>query len=206
LSQLVNHAHRFIRKVDLFRSCCSRIEQQFECGQLRISEVELVYSSSFLSVCAQWEALLEEVLFEAICGEESKKKSNRRLVKFSSKKHLEEILLFPSKKYLGLSSVKDASKLAALFVRKGMPISAIGMSRRSYLSEAVSIRNAIAHQGGYAMREFRRRVPGVLDLRPVKRFPGAFLRHQFRSSPSQRRCELYFAAFKAAANDLAEAW
>lgn len=79
-----------------------------------MTDVELVYTSSFLSVCAQWEALLEEILLEAVCGEESKKKGNINFVTFRHRNHLRNLLLFPSKSYISIESLKRAEELASL--------------------------------------------------------------------------------------------
>jgi len=175
-------------------------------GNIRITDVELVYSSSFLAVCSRWEAFLEEILYEAVCGDTGGVPENRRLASFRNRKHLEQVLLYPGKDYLSISSVREAERLAALFVKDGMPISVIDAQSRTYLQQATWIRNAVAHQSSYALEIFRTKVPGVTQLTPTKRFPGAFLRHEFRQSPSQKRCELYFAVFQKAAKDVAAAW
>ncbi len=141
-----------------------------------------------------------------VCGEASERARRLRLAAFSSRKQFERVLLHPNKKYLGISNVKEAQKITSLFVRDGIPFTAIDDASMTYLQQAVSIRNAIAHQGDHAVKLFRDSVPGVDQLRPAKRFPGAFLRHIFRQSPSQRRYELYFAAYKRSARLIADAW
>jgi hypothetical protein len=206
LSQLAKIADRFNRRVLHFKSCCDRIERQFSLGALRVTDVELVYASSFLSVCAQWEALLEEILLEAVCGETSIKKGNTRLATFKHRNHLRSLLLIPGKNYVSIESLRRAEDMAALFVTNGRPFSAVGDDNRTHIQQAVWIRNAIAHQSAFATGVFRDKVPGVGSLPTSKRSPGAFLRHEFRVSPSQRRYELYFAAFQSAAKQIAEAW
>lgn len=206
MSRLASYANKFVRKVSRFRNCCTRIELQFANGGLRITDVELVYASSFLSVCSQWESFLETMLFEAVCGEKSHKPGNTRLVTFRNRRYLEKVLLFPEKDYISIPSIKHAEELASLFVTKGRPFSAIGDTNRNHIQQAVWIRNAIAHQSSFAVGVFRTKVPGVASLPRSKRSPGAFLRHEFRISPRQRRYELYFAAFQSAANEITQAW
>ena len=204
--QLAKIADRFNRRVLHFRSCCARIERQFNVGGLLATDVELVYTSSFLSVCAQWEALLEEILLEAVCGEKSRKKGNTKLATFKHRNHFRNLLLFPGKSYISIESLKRAEELAALFVVGGRPFSAVAEANRTHIQQAIWIRNAIAHQSAFAIGIFRERVPGVASLPTSKRVPGAFLRHEFRISPGQRRYELYFAAFQSAAREIARAW
>lgn len=206
MSRLSNHADRFVRRVNRYRSCCVRIEREFSWKRLRVTDVELVYSSSFLSVYSQWESLLQEILFEAVCGDESLRRGNRRYATFLTRRHLEEVLLFPGKDYLSIPSLKHAEELATLFIKQGRPISAVSESNRTFLQQAVRIRNAIAHENSFATKLFQKSVPGVGALPRSKRSPGAFLRHEFRTAPRQRRYELYYAAYQSAANEIAAAW
>ena len=208
MSRLSDRADRFVRRVLRYRSCCVRIEHEFARARkrLRVTDVELVYSSSFLSVCSQWESLLEDILFEAVCGEESPRPGNRRYATFKKRKHFEDVLLFPGKDYLSIQNLKHAEELAALFINQGRPISAVSEHNRTLLQQAVQIRNAIAHESSFAMKNFRANVPGVSALPRSKRSPGAFLRHEFRQEPSQRRYELYYVAYQSAAREIAGAW
>lgn len=206
MNRVGNYVDKFIRRVQRYRRCCVRIEEQFARSQLRVTDVELVYSSSFLAVCSQWESLLEEILYEAICGEESSKSGNHRYATFQKRKHLEDVLLFPGKDYLAIPTLKRAEQLASLFIRDGRPISAVSEPNSTFLQQAVQIRNAIAHQSEYAIKKFRHSVPGVSALPHSKRSPGAFLRHEFRLIPSQRRYELYYTAYQSAAVEIANSW
>ena len=206
MSRVSDHAERFVRGVIRYHNCCIRIEKQFARKRLLITDVELVYSSSFLSVYSQWESLLEEILYEVVCGEESPKRGNRRFASFQTRRHLEDLLLFPGRDYLSIPNLKRAQELVALFVNQGRPISAVSDQNRTLLQQAVRIRNAIAHESSFAIGKFRASVPGVSALPRSKRSPGAFLRHEFRKAPSQRRYELYFAAYQSAAYEIADAW
>lgn len=206
MSRLPDLASRFIRLVLRYRRCCIRIEQEFARKRLRITDVELVYSSSFLSVCSQWESFLQDILFETVCGEESVKRGNRRYVTFATRNHLKSVLRFPDKGYLSIPNLKRAEELTALFIRHGRPISVVSEQNRTFLYQAVQIRNAIAHESSFAKQHFQNNVPGVDALPRQKRFPGAFLRHEFRTAPSQRRYELYYAAYRSAAKEISDAW
>ncbi len=206
MSRLSDEADRFKRRLLLYRGCCARIEREYIRKHLRVTDVELVYSSSFLSVCSQWESLLAEIIFEAVTGQESRKVGNERYATFKNKRALIDVLLFPGKDYVSIPTYKHAHAIASLFVRDGRPISAVSESNRTFLQQAGLIRNAIAHESSFAIAKFREKVPGVGSLPRSKRSPGAFLRHEFRISPSQRRYELYFAAYQSAASEIASAW
>lgn len=206
MSQLNRSVEEFRNHISRLGNCCLRIEDQFARGRLRITDVELVYTSSFLSACSRWESLLEECLYQTVCGVPSAKKGNFRLAEFKSRHHLRRVLLHPNKQYLSLQTLREARDLAALFVNEGRPISAISDANQTYIQQAMWIRNAIAHQSDYAMGIFRDKVPGVAGLTRNRQSPGPFLRDMFRVSPNQRRYEVYFTAFGGAAQELRDSW
>lgn len=206
MSQLISHTDRFNKRVSSFQKRCARIERQLDKNRLRVTDVELVYESSFLSVCSQWESLLRETLFEVVCGEESSKRGNTRVATFKNRSYFRKLLLFPDKDYIALQDLGRVEKIASLFVSKGRPFSAVSEENKTHIQQAIWVRNAIAHQSSFAVKLFREKVPGVVSLPTSKRIPGAFLRHEFREAPRQRRFELYYAAFQSAANEIAGAW
>ena len=108
--------------------------------------------------------------------------------------------------YLALGTVENALRVAEMLINKGRPLSAISQSNRTLINQAVQIRNAIAHDSDRAKKDFLRKVPGVAALPNSKRTPGAFLRHEFRVQPNQRRYEVYFSAYHVAANEIRNAW
>ena len=196
----------FVRQITRLEGCCQRIEAQFVHGGLHVTDVLLIYTSSFVSACARWEALLEECLFTAVCGARSKRPGNFRHATFRSRARFRNVALYPNKDYFSFQSLKSTIEFASLFVNAGRPFSQISEANQTHLQQAMWIRNAIAHESDFAMRLFREKVPGVSSLPPNRRTPGHFLRFEFRTSPTQRRSELYFAAMKSAARELENSW
>ena len=196
----------FHRHIDHLDRCATRLEKQLIERRVSITDVELLYTSAFLSVCARWEAFLEETLIEVSCGPAAKTNTKHRHAEFRSREVLRRILLFPDKDYVSLPSVKHVTELASLFVRHGIPFNRITEQNKTYIQQAGWIRNAIAHQSKFSLRIFREKVPGVTGLARNQRRPGPFLRDEFRVSPTQRRYVIYFAAFKSAAAEVRDAW
>lgn len=150
--------------------------------------------------------MLIDVIFDTVIGSKSRKPGNQRFAQFNSRQKLLDVLLYPNKDYVSIPNLKQAESLAALFVQDGRPISVVSEPSRTFIQQAAFIRNAIAHESDFAMERFQTKVPGVAALPKSRRAPGAFLRHQFRVSPSQRRYEIYFAAYQTAAAEIAAAW
>ncbi len=186
--------------------CCVRVEGELTAGRLRVTDVELVYASGFLSLVTKWEAFLEDSLYESVCGDVPKRLQNLRHIDVTSRGHLQRILLHPDKDYVSFTTVRQARELYDLFLKNAGPFGAITESNQTYIQQAIWIRNAIAHSSDAAARAFRMKVPGVSSLPPSRRAPGAFLRHEFRVSPSQRRLDLYCGAFLSAAAEMGSAW
>jgi hypothetical protein len=199
IGSLTSYIHRLQR-------CCERVESEFAASRLRVTDVELVYTSGFLAIVTKWEAFLEDSLYESVCGRVPAKLSRRRHVDVNSRGHLQRILLHPNKDYVSFTTVKQARGLYGLFLKNDGPFGAVSEANQSYIQQAIWIRNAIAHSSDVAGRAFRERVPGVSALPSNRRHPGAFLRHQFRQSPSQRRLDLYCLAFLTAAAEMGDSW
>lgn len=206
MAPLDTHADSFQRHIDRLDRCAARIEEQLAQHRVSVTDVELVYTSAFLSICARWESFLEESLVEVSCGPASRSNRRHRHAEFRSRADLRRILLFPDKDYVSFPSLHHATNLAALFVSDGRPFNRISEQHRTFIQQAGWIRNAIAHQSKHALRVFRDKVPGVSSLVHNRRQPGPFLRAIFRQSPTQRRYEIYFTAFKSASDEIVKAW
>ena len=77
-----------------FTAAAGSVEEQLELGNIRTTDAELVYTSSFLSVVARWEAFLEDLLLEAVCGTVPVKVKRLRFARFASRAHLRSDAFF----------------------------------------------------------------------------------------------------------------
>lgn len=203
MNRIARLNQRFARDVDAFSGCCRRSEQAYALGALRARDVELVYSSSFLSVCVRWESFLIDCLVECACD-----RSGRSvLMSPRSRQHMWRLLKYPQRDFVSMPSLKSAVERAELFLHKrGLPFSSISEPNQTKLEHARLTRNAIAHHSEYALRSFRRKVSGVEALAKNQRFPGPFLRHRFRRNPDQKRWEMFFVVFRASAMEVESSW
>jgi hypothetical protein len=199
-------AKSFQKHIDRLARCIDRLEGLHVSHRVSVTDVELVYLSAFLSASARWESFMEDSVFEASCGRRNKKAVGYRYATFRTESAVRDLLLYPKKNYIDIGSLKDGIALSSILVKQGLPLSRISEPNQTHIQEAVWIRNAIAHQSNYSLRVFRDKVPGVTSLLPLHRRPGPFLRAVFRTSPMQRRYEIYFTAFKSAAKDVMQAW
>jgi hypothetical protein len=197
---------RFSGYVRRLQRCCVRVEAELSARRLRVTDVELVYTSSFLAIVTRWESFLEASLYDAVCNPAPATLEGKRHLAVASRSHFQRILLHPDKEYVSLTTVRQARGLYDLFLKGAGPFGAISEANQTYIQQAIWIRNAIAHSSEAAERTFRDKVPGVASLPTNRRQPSAFLRHEFRVSPSQRRFDLYCGAFLSAATEMGQRW
>ncbi len=183
-----------------------RIEEQHSKGNVLVTDAELLHCSSMLSVIAQWEALLEDVCYIAICEGSQVKVNPERLISSWEENDARRLLLYPNKKYIGIQSLNEFRDYSRCFIKEGLPFSAVSESNSTRIQQSIYIRNAIAHRSKHSKEIFLSKVPGVSALANSKRTPGALLRHVFRQSPVQRRYEQYFAAYRGAAVEISASW
>lgn len=203
LASRVRTLNTYIRRV---QNCCQRVEDQYRHGNLFTTDVELVYTSGFLASVSRWETFLMEALNEAVCGTAPKALGRRRNIMVTNRVRLSKVLLFPDKDYVSLTTVNQADAIFGLFLKDRGPFGAVSDPNRTYIQQAIWIRNAIAHSSEAARGVFQSKVPGVSALPRSRRTPGTFLRHVFRVSPSQRRLDLYCSAMLSAATEMSDGW
>ena len=178
-------------------------------GQLTSTEEDLIYESAFLASCGQFEAILKVLLQEFVCGvPSSTPQALHALVRPRSRQAF-DVVLRQGRPFAECLPYDKLADLAKLYLRDGRPFTDIGVvmpAERQLLSEAVLVRNAIAHRSDYAMRQFRTKVPGVDRLPPNRQFPGPHLKKVFRIQPEQQYIEAYFGCFEAMAGTLYRAW
>lgn len=165
----------------------------------------LIYEATFLAATALFEALLEEMLVEMVCGADSTRRGVYRLVEVRNRSVFRAIR-HQDRQYARFLPFSNAKRLARAFLFDGRPFTTIAEQDADLLSQVVKTRNAIAHRSEKAMRQFRKEVPGVDLLPPWRRFPGPFLRSVFRAAPSQRRIDLYFNVLVVVAKRIADSW
>jgi hypothetical protein len=202
LDRLGERFHRAARRLD---GCCTRLEEMVEKRLLRIVDAELVYSATFLTLNGQFETLLGSLLEEFVCGRRGKHAGHYAVVKPRSRPIFRDVLL-QGKKFADFMPFNRTQELAARYLLKGCPFSAIDKDNVRLLDEVTCIRNAIAHPTSHAITVFRARVPGVASLPKTRRNPGALLRHPYRTHPTQKYYELYVAVLRGVANNLIHAW
>ena len=205
MSQLTKIGSRHRSTIYRLRRACFQVETLLANGRLKCTNCELIYESVFLNAIARFEALLNELMQEFVCGAQSSRTGCYALIKPRSRSVF-RVVLTGGRAYVDLMPFNDCVEIAKRFLNEGKPFSEIEESDRNILAQAALVRNAIAHRSESALMRFRTRVNGV-DLLPSNRqFPGAYLRRVYRAHPTQTWNELYLDTLDKVGVLLASSW
>lgn len=117
----------------------------------------------------------------------------------SSGRSLSEIV-HQGGKYLKWIPFSYTEKRAKIYLNGGRPFSELNRGDRSIIKTVTIIRNAIAHKGPHAVREFKSNVIGSTVLLRSEKRPAGFLRSQV--NPNRRRFEVYVIQLARIASEL----
>jgi hypothetical protein len=187
------------------RTCCKRIDRLFQDGHVKAADCDLIYESAFLNSIGRFEALLNHLLREFVCGAASRIANQHALVDPRSRDAFDTILT-SGRQYIELMPYKTCVDTAKRFLRDGKPFSDVVETDRHILSQAMLVRNAIAHRSESAIGKFRRDVSGVSAIVAHRQFPGPYLRRMYRSHPQATWNDLYLDTFEKVGRQLALAW
>lgn len=182
-----------------------RVDTAFNARSVSKTDLDLLYESTFLAAVAEFEATLEEMLVEAVCGARPKHSGRYALLKPKSRAAFRSIMLH-NRAFNEMLPYPRALDLAALYLNDRGPFAAVSSTDRLTIQESVLIRNAIAHRSGSALQKFRRDVQWVSRLPANRQRPGPFLRQILRRAPIQTRHDAYFAGLASAVGSIAAAW
>ncbi len=187
------------------RDCCARVDGLYGVGSVAVSDCELIYESAFLNAVARFEGLLNDLLEEFVCGRASGKVGCFTLVSPRSRSTFRK-LATGGRAYVELMPFKTCIEVSGRFLNDSKPFRDIDPGDQDLLHKAVLIRNAIAHRSDVALLKFRRDVTGVTGLPAHRRFPGPYLRRNYRAAPVQTWNDLYLDTLEKVGLQLAHAW
>lgn len=182
-----------------------RVDAALVTNSVSRTDIDLLYESTFLAAVAEFEATLEEMLVEAVCGPRPRQSGRYALLKPKSRLAFRTIMLH-NRAFNEMLPYARTLDLAALYLNERGPFAALSPTDRQTIHESVLIRNAIAHRSGSALQKFRRDVPWVGRLPANRQRPGPYLRQILRRTPVQTRHDAYFAGLASAMGAIGAAW
>lgn len=174
-------------------------------GRIRVTDYDLMYESVFLNTMARFESLLNLLLEEFVCGDATTKVRHYPLISPRSRTVFKDVLT-AGRPYIELMPYDRCIEIATRFLNGGLPFDAVDPSDRNILTQAVAVRNAVAHKSPAALKKFRTRVNGVASLPPHRQFPGPYLRRMYRAHPDATWNDLYLDTVEKVGANLANAW
>jgi len=198
-------SRQFSSRIDQLRGCCNRVDELRVEKQMGLRECELLYESTFLAAQGYFEAVLGELLEECVCGRFRGTTGRYRLIAPKSRVHFRGVLT-QRRKYVDYMPYKSLVDTSKMYLHEGRPFSEVPIAQREMLAHAMKIRNAIAHRSSYAVKVFRKDVPGVGQLPANRRTPGVLLKRVYRRGPDERYLDLYFDSYEFVVKFLVHRW
>lgn len=144
--------------------------------ELRQSDLNHLYESTFLEASSRFEVFQEELFFGSVLGR-SQINEAIPLLTFRNRSEAERVVLAGERRgFISWSNMDENIRRAEGFLSRGRPFSRLHRRGRDLqtLRTATAVRNAIAHESGAARERFRSLPLGALPA--MKRTPAGFLR------------------------------
>jgi len=168
-------ADRFERIARELRATTRNGQRAHSQGWLKQTDVDHLFTSTFLGIVASFEVCLEDLFYSAVLGQSGLEDVSPRM-SIPSRTGVERVLgVNNGDRYLNWTSIKESRKRAEAFIAGGAPFNRL--QGRAQDNEIVQtsfvVRNAIAHKSGAARRKFQK-LP-LAGLFTTRRSPAGFL-------------------------------
>ena len=166
----------------------ANMENLFRSSLIPKRDVEHLYGAIFLAVYAAFEAMVEDLFLKLLTRRVSGPRSVRSKAEFGSYS-VARAIAFGGRPYVDWVPYDNTLKRAELHFYGARPFSKLSQHEKGVIKDVCTIRNAVAHQSGYARKVFDRHIIARLTLAPRERTPTAFLRSLHSSAPDVTRYE-----------------
>lgn len=157
----------------------ARVETATVHGYLTESDARRAYAASFIELYSKVENSIETLLIGALMGRIAfSSVSVKPLVSIRSEAVARRVV-FGSRSYADWIPFDYTRRRARTFLSRGRPFSLVPTADRKFLDGLGTIRNAIAHESGHALRRFEQDYIEGLALPPIQRRPSGYLRGKY---------------------------
>jgi len=155
-----------------------RIEQLLAEQRIPQVDVHRAYAGAFLSFYVDLERAMEDVFMGLVMSRlQVSKRGVRPLVAIRSEVVARKVVR-GERRYVDWLPYGLTRDRAKAFLAEGEPFTSLNDQQARPFERARIVRNALAHGGGHATRQFRRTFTDGLALPPEQRRPAGFLRGQ----------------------------
>ena len=162
------------------------MEALYTAGQVSLLDLNRIYGGAFVAFHSYLENSLED-LFLGLVTQRLEIRGVRPLVSISGDRVAQRVV-FGGRNYADwLPFNKQTVPRAEAFLSSGRPFTELSKADRNFLDDLALLRNALAHESGHSMKQFRRVYVGNRALPPQQTRPAGYLRGQH--TLNQRRFE-----------------
>jgi hypothetical protein len=196
----IDLAESLRKKISSLDTTRRRVDKLYLEKRIFTKDIEHFYEGMFLKVITSFESFIEE-LFIGLLHEKYKLPSRKKVAKtlFNDKDIAKEIILH-GQKYVDWLPYDKLEKRASIFYHDGVPFSTLNPAEKGYLTQAMTIRNAIAHKSPYSDKKFHDQIIAHASGLPIShQSPAGYLRYVYRTGPDQTKFENYMIELLAIA-------
>ena len=161
-------------------------------GLITKRDLERVYEGLFLSAHVAFEGFIEQLFIGLLVSGQGVESSRTDIVpRVTVRTHqiAREMVFGPNRQYIDWFPYKRTMDIAKIYFRGGRPFTELAEAQKDYLTKSHTIRNAIAHQSRYSLKQFEKQVVASTPLPSREKTPAGYLRGHFRITPVQTRYE-----------------
>jgi hypothetical protein len=163
----------------------NRMESLHVRGYLSKRDVERAYRGAFLEFCSHVENMIEKLFVGMLVGRyEHRDPQICALVNIRSDVVARHIL-YGGRRYVDWLPFDHTEERAKAFLARGRPFSDLNSDDKGHLKGIVVLRNALAHDSGHALRQFRKQMVNPNILPPAQQRPDGYLRGQYAVGSSR---------------------
>jgi hypothetical protein len=177
----------FVKRLTALERTRLKLESAEAASILSATDSGALYEAVFMRAFTSLESFFEELFFAVVLGN-TQHPRGRALPRSTFKSHrvLREFVL-GDRDYVDWVPFGRVEQRARVFLRGGRPFTDLPPAQQQRVRQWHATRNAIAHPGTHARRQFERQVVAQLPLLARERTPAGFLRSE--AQPGRRRLE-----------------
>lgn len=176
-------SNRFAGHVNYIDKTRLKIELLFSQKRIVRRDIERIYEGIFLDVIATFEMFIEDLFIGLLVNKINHKGKIFPKITFNSEVTARKIV-FAGRNYVDWLPYNHTETRAGIFFRNGLPFT-LDKPDKQILAQYLIVRNAIAHRSKHSQKTLYKEILSPLNLLSREQTAAGYLRHIFRTSPSQ---------------------
>jgi len=192
----------FCRQVDALEKTRVKSDILFSKKYLAHKDINIIYSGLFIELVTIFERFIEDLFIQIATNDNAHPAANvKSKIQVKTKKTCSGIIK-GDKLYVDWLPFDKTQKRALHFFSVGRPFSLISNLDANKLAQISTIRNSIAHKSPHSRQKLEKITKSINLKTQSPYLASLYLRHIYRSNPSQTYFEMHYLIIKSIAHQL----